>query len=79
MTGSYNFQTMMAVLDCPIRCHFRIKFAALASRRVRLRVVRVGKVSIRASAVNRAIFPPQKHVIRAFRYGIFHRRSTTHI
>ena len=58
MTGPYNFQTKMAVLNCPTH-NFRIK---LGSLRVRLRVVRVVygiMVSIRVSFVNRAIFPPQ--------------------
>jgi len=30
MVGPYNFQTKMAV-NCPTRCHFRIKFASLGS------------------------------------------------
>src|SRR6218665_220262 len=38
MTGPYNFHIKMAILNCPTRCHFSIKFAALGSLRVRLRV-----------------------------------------
>jgi len=41
MAVLYNFQTKMAVLNSPTRCHFRIKFASLGSLRVRLRVVMV--------------------------------------
>ena len=39
MTGPYNFQTKMVVLNCPTRCHFRIRFASSGSLRVKLWVV----------------------------------------
>jgi len=31
MNGPYNFQNKMEVLNCPTRCHFRIKFVSLGS------------------------------------------------